>query len=632
MLVPEGSEFAENLEHSEVSASAQRSFKPGAPVIRSTARVARRANAAMSAETRAPAAGPRPSAQEGLQPSVVPPVRRRASAVSRAPDGRFVAQDPISDPSANPETALKHGAQSSSAAIPPAHQARRTVTATVVEAEQTVVGASYAAQRLEQAEAQVSAALPDQRSLIPRATPRTTLADELVLPIPDEGPVTEPESEVEVRRVVASKTSPGVRAAARAVRTPLVGYTAARSAAPAASRPGHPAAHTRRSGLVSYAKASTPETVTITVPIDGIATPLSGAAAPLGGAAAPLARVVPTQSATNQVKTTRPSQATIRAARATHGMSRPLDWTGARVELLAPELAPSPGSRATRARARTSDSGAFVSARTGQPSLRRPSVELPSKLVLPEAHLEVGEQANEDIPPDRRVGFDHTVRGVGAGRVDSEMPIWAQRATGAPRIRGSEDLVDALVKAGRPDQVVAVLMERSSKMSTVASALPTPVIQVIQQIQTEAGKIADEAGATQIPRAESGRSRPGARGKRRSTARVVRGMTGLRPTASASSTGAGVQKVTALARRLQQLIETAELDRGSARREVRMAEDSGTARAEGSAAPSEEGATRDSSVDVDALAQEVTDAVTRELEMRQERRLDDPTGRSIWWE
>jgi hypothetical protein len=93
-----------------------------------------------------------------------------------------------------------------------------------------------------------------------------------------------------------------------------------------------------------------------------------------------------------------------------------------------------------------------------------------------------------------------------------------------------------------------------------------------------------------------------------------------------------VQKVTALARRLQQLIETAELDRGSARREVRMAEDSGAARAEASAAPSADDATRDSSVDVDALAQEVTDAVTRELEMRQERRLDDPTGRSIWWE
>ena len=32
------------------------------------------------------------------------------------------------------------------------------------------------------------------------------------------------------------------------------------------------------------------------------------------------------------------------------------------------------------------------------------------------------------------------------------------------------------------------------------------------------------------------------------------------------------------------------------------------------------------------MRKEVTEAVTRELEMRQERRLDDPSGRSIWWE
>ncbi len=93
-----------------------------------------------------------------------------------------------------------------------------------------------------------------------------------------------------------------------------------------------------------------------------------------------------------------------------------------------------------------------------------------------------------------------------------------------------------------------------------------------------------------------------------------------------------MQKVSALAQRLQQLINIAETNRDSARGEVRMAEDSAGARAEGSAAPSAEGSTHDASVDVDALAQEVTDAVTRELEMRQERRLEDPSGRGIWWE
>jgi hypothetical protein len=254
-------------------------------------------------------------------------------------------------------------------------------------------------------------------------------------------------------------------------------------------------------------------------------------------------------------------------------------------------------------------------------------------MVLPEQYDETGlgpTAESEGTPRQARsVGFDHTVQGVGTGRVDSEMPIWAQRATGAPRIRGSEDLVDALARAAKPDEVVEVLMQRSARMSTATSVLPTPVIQVIQQIQAEAGKV---AGELQDAAVDSGRSRPGQRGQVRSSARVIRGMTGLRPSSGASSSSGGVQKVSALARRLQQLIEMAEMNRDTARREVRMAEDSSAARSEGSAAPAAEGATQDSSVDVDALAQEVTDAVTRELEMRQERRLDDPTGRSIWWE
>jgi hypothetical protein len=258
-------------------------------------------------------------------------------------------------------------------------------------------------------------------------------------------------------------------------------------------------------------------------------------------------------------------------------------------------------------------------------------------MVLPDAPDMQPDAAEAELeaPTDRRVGFDHTVRGVGSGRVDSEMPIWAQRATGAPRIRGSEDLVDALVKAGRPDEVVQVLMDRSSEMSTVASSLPSPVIQVIQQIQTEAGKVADDLAAEQASQATQGsfgRARPDDRGRVRSSARVIRGMTGLRPNAGSRSSGGGMQKVSALAQRLQQLINIAETNRDSARGEVRMAEDSAGARAEGSAAPSAEGSTHDASVDVDALAQEVTDAVTRELEMRQERRLEDPSGRGIWWE
>jgi len=88
-----------------------------------------------------------------------------------------------------------------------------------------------------------------------------------------------------------------------------------------------------------------------------------------------------------------------------------------------------------------------------------------------------------------------------------------------------------------------------------------------------------------------------------------------------------------LAKRLQQLIDMAEgQNRSGARREVRMAEDSAAARAEGQGASIAEESSEDATLDVTALTQEVTEAVQRELEMRQERRLEDPNGRSIWWD
>ena len=119
----------------------------------------------------------------------------------------------------------------------------------------------------------------------------------------------------------------------------------------------------------------------------------------------------------------------------------------------------------------------------------------------------------------------------------------------------------------------------------------------------------------------------------RSTTRVVRGMTSLSPR-SQGAQGASSNQISKLARRLQSLIDTAEgigADRSSARRQVRMAENSAAAKAEGQGAVGEESKTRESQADIDALEREVLSAVTRELEMRRERRMEGGDERDWWW-
>ena len=51
----------------------------------------------------------------------------------------------------------------------------------------------------------------------------------------------------------------------------------------------------------------------------------------------------------------------------------------------------------------------------------------------------------------------------------------------------------------------------------------------------------------------------------------------------------------------------------------------------GAAAPTQAEDGRNVSADIDNLAREVTEHVTRELELRRERRQEDPDGRNIWW-
>jgi hypothetical protein len=87
-----------------------------------------------------------------------------------------------------------------------------------------------------------------------------------------------------------------------------------------------------------------------------------------------------------------------------------------------------------------------------------------------------------------------------------------------------------------------------------------------------------------------------------------------------------------LVRKLQGLIHLAEEERrlSDARRRVRMAEDSASARAEGQA-PLGQGRnpSQQREVDIEALGREVTEIVTQEIEHRRSRRMEDSD--EFWW-
>lgn len=230
-------------------------------------------------------------------------------------------------------------------------------------------------------------------------------------------------------------------------------------------------------------------------------------------------------------------------------------------------------------------------------------------------------------------GLAGTLQQVEQGAVDAHLPVWARRASGRPLIKGTPDgLVSALSRATSEEEVVRVLVEEGRDVVT-ASTLPKPVTEVIKQIRTEAtAQVRDAQAQVEREQAQAGAPRTERAASRRASARVIRSMNTLRGGARKSA-GVGPDQVSRLAKKLQGLIHLAEGvgDRDAARRQVRMAEDSAAARAEGQGGDSTRPDTGlQDQVDIDALSREVLEAVSRELELRRERRQEDSDG-SFWW-
>jgi hypothetical protein len=242
---------------------------------------------------------------------------------------------------------------------------------------------------------------------------------------------------------------------------------------------------------------------------------------------------------------------------------------------------------------------------------------------------------------EQRLPLAWTLEAVEAKSDNKALPGWARRSSGELLPRPSsanQGLIAALARATDVEEVVRVIFERTNTPEPRLSRMPSPVIQVIQQLRKESAAVeqASQPQSSQSERQMTAATTRTVRGPRkaRSSARVVRGFTGLRPISTAqSASGVGDARVMKLAKKLRNLIHLAEHQgRDAARQGVRMAEDSSAARAEGQASPTDpDGGGAKRQIDIDALGREVLEEVQRLTEMRRERSLDGSKDQEFWW-
>lgn len=245
----------------------------------------------------------------------------------------------------------------------------------------------------------------------------------------------------------------------------------------------------------------------------------------------------------------------------------------------------------------------------------------------------------------RRKPLERRLADVADGRAPSAgAPGWVSRAAGEPP-RSVSGLFTALARATTTEQIVRVIMARvEGRAVEPAIPLDAPAAQVIQQIQQEARAAVTEDATFPEPVRDSRLPPPAAEtlqgGSRyvqpvASSARAVRGSTRpIAATARRVGASSGDDRIMRLVKKLQGLIHLAEAEHrlAEAQRRVRMAEDSPGAKAEASGPV---GATQSNGKDVEqqdieALGREVLEVVTKELEIRRQRRMEDH-DESVWW-
>jgi hypothetical protein len=242
------------------------------------------------------------------------------------------------------------------------------------------------------------------------------------------------------------------------------------------------------------------------------------------------------------------------------------------------------------------------------------------------------------------IGLDHPVEADEASYSDEVgPPAWALRARHgtaaeaevdqAAPVSRSGGLLRALARADSPEDVVKVILERGDRLSTLSQELPDSAARLVDRMarlgREELESLATVSAEREAP---SAAMRSASKATRRVLQPVKTGnIRNLSAGSSAkSSQGIGTGKVTKLASKLMDLIHLAESERrvADAQAQVRMAEDTAEARAEGT--PSSEKEADSGKVHIKALQRDVLEAVLRELEMTKLRR-EDPDGGHIWW-
>lgn len=300
---------------------------------------------------------------------------------------------------------------------------------------------------------------------------------------------------------------------------------------------------------------------------------------------------------------------------------------GARTAATSGASAPSRAGAPTGARA--AGRGTTRGARTGAPEA------LPLAGGRAEAVAEV--QA-----PVQRVGrpsLESTLASVSESSLPANAPTWAARSDGAPRVRSAQGLFESLARATTAEQVVGVIAARAGEMSGPVP-LTDPMRAVVEQIRQELrpSTVAAEGTVLQtrapdIAAPETTVLRPSRSSGPVASSAIMRsgGTRPVRSSALVRGPGGADDRVSKLVKRLTDLIHLAENERrlSEAQAQVRMAEDTAAARAEGSAPVGNSG-NQGSKLDIETFAREVLEVVNRELELRRERRTEDG-DESNWW-
>ena len=214
---------------------------------------------------------------------------------------------------------------------------------------------------------------------------------------------------------------------------------------------------------------------------------------------------------------------------------------------------------------------------------------------------------------------------------NSALPAWAKRASGKSQYTSKaqsvdQEFVSQIAKSSNLEDVVEAILDRSKTEFVGNATLAKSTVQAIERIRNESHR------ALETKLVAGAEKRIGTK-KRQSAKHSSLSFTGLKPL----SVGQTAQrerkddKISKLAQKLENLVLLAEDNRrDEARQGVRMAEDSHSAVAEGKSA-GETQQSRDHSIDIDALAQEVLFAFEQEVALRKISSFDESSNTDVWW-